>query len=188
MLGLDLRGSEFSYESRFHTKGLHQTTSDMGLSSRKKLLCINKGLFPNRNLHSGHCPADVIVVVEVEQQHTMWQVEWQWPRESAFSHPDPPVTPSSCPLSAGMLGGKKVLRPHSRAALPLTQAAARVSWLQSKAGSSSAKQARPSECDTGLQIAAAESYWIMAYFTGNNAKSQTIQKRYARGHQTFAMK
>ena len=37
MLGLDLRGSEFSYESRFHTKGVHQKTLEKGVSSQKKI-------------------------------------------------------------------------------------------------------------------------------------------------------
>ena len=70
----------------------------MGLLVTKKKLSYG-GFFPIETCRMVIAQADVIVVVEVEQQHTMWQVEWQWPRESAFSHPDPPVTPSSCPPS-----------------------------------------------------------------------------------------
>ena len=149
-------------------------------------------VFPsNRILHSGHCPGwcnsgGRSGGVDQEQQHTMWQVEWQWPRERAFSHPDPPVTPSSCPRSWDAWREKSAPTLLTRSTP--THSSCSMNRLQSKAGSSSAKQARPSECDTGLQIAAAESYWIMAYFTGSNAKPQTIQKRYAGGHQTFAMK
>ena len=69
-----------------------------GASRREKKLSY-RGFFPIETCRVVIAQADVIVVVEVEQQHTMWQVEWQWPRESAFSHPDPPVTPSSCPRS-----------------------------------------------------------------------------------------
>ena len=66
MLGLDLRGSEFSYESRFHTKGVHQTTSEMGLSSPKNYCVFIKVYFPIEISIVVIAQTGVIVVVEVE--------------------------------------------------------------------------------------------------------------------------